>query len=95
MGLRTAFHRSRFHPIGALPHPVGGYRPQQRVKQCDHDSTLSEDQSGSKAVDGLQGTFDLYSAYCRKGWCGHVRQNLPPGHANFNRRLFLTTLAIK
>jgi len=40
-------------------------------------------------------TFDLYSAYCRKGWCGRVRQNLPPGHANFNRRLFLTTWAIK
>ena len=39
--------------------------------------------------------LDLYSAYCRKGWCGRVRQKLPPGHANFNRRLFLTTLAIK
>jgi hypothetical protein len=39
--------------------------------------------------------IDLYSAYCRKGWGGRVRQNLPPGHANFNRRLFLTTLAIK
>ncbi len=38
---------------------------------------------------------NLYSAYCRKGWGGRVRQNLPPGHANFNRRLFLTTLAIK
>src|SRR5437867_954196 len=39
--------------------------------------------------------LNLYSAYCRKGWGGRVRQNLPPGHANFNRRLFLTTLAIK
>src|SRR6516165_196862 len=39
--------------------------------------------------------FDLYSAYCRKGWGGCVRQNLPRGHANFHRRLFLTTLAIK
>src|SRR6266496_2125428 len=39
--------------------------------------------------------YILYSAYCRKGWGGRVRQNLPPGHANFNRRLFLTTLAIK
>ncbi len=62
MGLRTAFNRSRFHPIGALPHPVGGYRPQQCVKQCDHDSTLSEDQSGGKAVDGLQGTFEAQLA---------------------------------
>ena len=58
MGLRTAFHRSRFDPIGALPHTVGGDRPQQRVKQCDHDRTLSSDQSGGKAVDGLQGTFE-------------------------------------
>src|SRR5882672_10516948 len=58
MGLWTAFHRSRFHPIGALPHTVGGYRLQQRVKQRDHDSTLSEDQRGGKAVDGLQSTCE-------------------------------------
>ena len=58
MGLRTAFHRSRFHPIGALPHTVGGYRLQQRVKQRDHDRTLSEDQRGGKAVDGLPSTFE-------------------------------------
>ena len=42
-----------------------------------------------------QAELDLYSAYCRKGWGGCVRQNLPRGHANFHRRLFLTTLAIK
>ena len=58
MGFRTAFHRSRLHPIGALPHTVGGYRPQQRVTQRAHDSTLSDNQSGGKAVDGLQGTFE-------------------------------------
>jgi hypothetical protein len=23
--------------------------------------------------------FDLYSAYCHKGLCSHIRQNLPPG----------------
>jgi len=40
MGFWTALHRSRLHPIGALPHAVGGYRPQQRVKQRDHDRTL-------------------------------------------------------
>ena len=58
MGFRTAFHRARLHPIGALPHPVGGYRPQQRVKQRDHDRTLGSNQSGGQAVDGLQGTFE-------------------------------------
>ena len=41
MGFRTAFNRSRLHPIGALSHTVGGDRPQQRVKQRDHYSTLS------------------------------------------------------
>ena len=46
------------------------------------------------AIDKIR-VYILYSAYCRKGWGGRVRQNLPPGHANFNRRLFLTTLAIK
>src|SRR6266446_5732265 len=58
MGLRTAFNRSWFHPIGALSHTVGGYRLQQRVKQRDHDRTLSEDQRGDKAVDGLQSTCE-------------------------------------
>ena len=41
MGFWTAFHRSRLHSIGALPHTVGGYRLQQRVKQRTHYSTLS------------------------------------------------------
>jgi hypothetical protein len=58
MGFWPTFHRARLHPIGALPHPVGGYRLQQRVKQCDHDSTFSEDQSGSKTVDSLEGSCE-------------------------------------
>jgi hypothetical protein len=58
MGFWTALHRSRLHPIGALPHTVGGYRPQQRVKQCDPYSTFGSNQSGGKAVDGLQGTLE-------------------------------------
>jgi len=40
MGFWTALHRARLHPIGALPHTVGGYRPQQRVKPCDPSSTF-------------------------------------------------------
>ena len=44
--------------MGALPHTVGGYRLQQRVKQRDHDRPLSDDQRGGKAVDGLQSTVD-------------------------------------
>jgi hypothetical protein len=37
--------------------------------------------------------FDLYSAYCHKGLCSHVRQNLPPGSATLHRRLSWTTVA--
>jgi hypothetical protein len=55
MGFRTAFHRSRLSPIGAWPHTGGGYRPQQRVKPRAPHSPLRYDQSGGKAVDGLQG----------------------------------------
>ena len=40
MGFWTALYRARLHPIGALPHTVGGYRPQQRVKPCDPSSTF-------------------------------------------------------
>ena len=58
MSLRTALHRSRFHPMGALLPTVGGYRPQQRVKQRGHDSTLRSDQSGGQAVDGLQSPLE-------------------------------------
>jgi hypothetical protein len=43
----------------------------------------------------LKPLFNLYSAYCRKGGGGRVRQHLPPGHANVHRRLFLTIVAIK
>ena len=39
--------------------------------------------------------FDLYSAHCHKGLCGHGRQSLPPGYATLNRRLSWTTLAIE
>ncbi len=39
--------------------------------------------------------FDLYSADCHKGLCGHVRQNLSPGYAIPNRWLSWTTLAIE
>jgi hypothetical protein len=58
MSFWTALNRARLHPIGALPHPVGGDRPQQRVKQRDHDRTLGSNQSGGQAVDGLQGTCE-------------------------------------
>ena len=58
MSFRTACHRAWLHPIRALPHPVGGYRPQQCVKHRDHDRTFSSHQSGGKTIDGLQGTCE-------------------------------------
>ena len=57
MSLRTAFTLALFHPMGAVPHTVGGYRPPPRVKQGDHARTRSDDQRGGKAVDGLQSRF--------------------------------------
>ena len=78
MGFRPTFNRARLHPIGALPHPVGGYRLQQRVKQCDHDSTFSEDQSGGKPVDSLQGTFEAELARAKsflQGRSNHHRSD--------------------
>jgi len=43
----------------------------------------------------IETCFDLYSADCHKGLCGHVRQNLSPGYAILNRWLSWTTLAIE
>jgi hypothetical protein len=79
-----------------LPRSRIGWRLGEKKAQARMDTDFLDwalaDFSGYVAADEL---YDLYSAYCRKGWGGRVRQNLPPGHANFNRRLCLTTLAIK
>ena len=76
-------------------HGLGGYHGSVHVQHNGRRVTLYYSANVFSEGDNGIPVFDLYSAYCRKGWGGRVRQNLPPGHANFHRWLFLTTLAIK